>query len=74
MTSQIPFLSIDPAMMYPLPSAKRFFGEQAAWNAARHKGLKDRIRYIGKRGFVSGKSLIEFIEEVGKTRDYSQEP
>ncbi|MGY8768434.1 MAG: hypothetical protein ACKVH8_08410 [Pirellulales bacterium] len=67
--SAMPF--IVPEYYYPIATAKAFFGNREAWTAVRRLGLRHRIRYIGKRGYISGKSLIEFIEEVGKTRDYS---
>lgn len=63
--------AIDPSLVYPLPMARKFFGEKTAWLNARKNGLKDRIRYVGRRGFISGTDLIEFIAESGKSREYS---
>jgi hypothetical protein len=64
---------IDPSLTYPLPQAKRFFGGNNAWIEARRQGLAERIRYVGRRGFVSGADLIEFIALSGKTRDFRGE-
>lgn len=65
-----PFLAIDPSLTYPIETAKAFFGKREGWTSARKQGLAKHVKFIGKRGFISGKDLAQFIQDAGKTRDY----
>ncbi|PQO44204.1 hypothetical protein [Blastopirellula marina] len=62
--------TIDPQQIYPLAAAQEFFGGRDAWLSARRQGLSKYIYYIGKRGFIEGADLAEFIRTSGKRRVY----
>lgn len=62
--------AIDPNKVYPLESAREFFGGRDAWLSARRQGLGKFIYYIGRKGFVEGSDLAEFIRTAGKRRTY----
>jgi hypothetical protein len=58
-------IGVDPAVIYPLQEVKRAFGlGEHALRQMRRRGLI--IRRVGRRSFVSGASLCNFIEEQGK--------
>lgn len=58
--------SIDPSKLYRSDELSARMGwRPAGWRAARHAGLK-AIRY-GKRWFVRGSDVIQFVEEHGET-------
>ncbi|PHS10667.1 MAG: hypothetical protein COA78_10925 [Blastopirellula sp.] len=65
--------AIDPNLTYPIETAKAFFGKKDSWTSARRNGLAKHVKYIGRKGFISGKDLAQFIQDAGKTRDYSSE-
>lgn len=57
---------IKPDEMYRLEEAKKRTGWGAhAFRAARRAGLQ--VRYAGRRGFVLGKDIIEYVERTGAT-------
>jgi hypothetical protein len=58
----IPDTAIDPARLYRSDEISARMGwRPSGWRAARRAGLK-ALRY-GKRWFVKGTDLIEFVEE-----------
>lgn len=55
--------------LYTIDELKRRLGwGDHAWRTARREGLP--VRRIGKRGYVSGRAVIEWIESAGKEADH----
>ena len=58
-------LGISPDIMYRLEEAKRVMGwGNHAMRSARRNGLI--VKYAGRRAYVHGKHLIEYIEQQGR--------
>jgi len=57
---------IEPHILYHIDEARRRLGwGKGALRAARRKGLE--IRYAGRRGYVLGRDIIEYIRKHGTT-------
>ena len=70
-TESIPM--IEPATLYPIDSARRLMGctTPSAWREARARGLGEKIKYFGKRGFLLGEDIIATVMSAGKQREYA---
>ena len=56
---------IEPNTLYPLEDLKARSGlGAAALRTARQQGLK--VKYAGGRGYVLGRSFIDWVEQRGK--------
>jgi hypothetical protein len=58
---------IIPGHLYTLKEVCRRMGwSAAAFRQARGQGLQ--VKYLGKRAYIFGTALIEFIQEVAKDK------
>jgi hypothetical protein len=56
---------IEPQKLYQLEAAKACLGWGShSLRVARRRGLK--VIYVGRRGYVLGKDVIEYIERTGR--------
>lgn len=56
---------IEPHILYRLEEAKQRLGWGAhSMRQARRNGLK--VRYAGRRGYLLGRDVIEYIERTGR--------
>lgn len=64
---------IVPGNLYPIASARLLMGweSESSWRAARDRGLKKKIKTIGKRGYLLGRDLIDFVMAEGQHCDRS---
>lgn len=72
--SEAPTSAIVPTHLYTLNTARALMGwtSQPAWLTARRLGLKYRVKYIGRRGYLTGEDLILFVQEHGTNRCESE--
>ena len=57
--------TIQADELYTIGELKRRLGwGDHAWRTARREGIP--VRRIGKKGYISGRSVISWIEEAGK--------
>lgn len=63
---------IQPTAMYPLNAARKRMGwtTPSSWSEARRRGIGDRIRYFGKRGYLLGQDMIDVVMAEGKHRNF----
>ena len=63
--TQNPIGTIEADTLYTIRELKQRLGwGDHAWRTARREGVP--VRRIGKRGYVSGRKIIEWIEASGK--------
>lgn len=61
---------IEPESMYPINSVRHIMGwtTESAWREARRRGLNERIKVVGKRSYLLGRDVIQFVMSEGKSR------
>lgn len=61
--------AIHGDVVYPIELVRAYwFRSDAEWLAARRKGLRHLIYYVGRRGYIDGSDLQKGLKEQGARR------
>lgn len=63
---------IEPENLYPINTVRELMGWKttSSWASARRRGIGDRIKFVGKRGYLLGKDVIAVVVAEGQQRSY----